>query len=99
MAFGAISMVALFTWVDHESPIYYMSTGKKDLALKTLSKYYHGCPELAFEELSRSTNMDKSNITLSVAFTSPKYRTASWIVLGTLLFLCLNGQLFIDPVA
>lgn len=91
MVFGGISMIALFTWVDHESPIYYISTGQKDLALKTLSKYYYGCPELAFQELSRSTDIDKSNVTLSVAFTSPKYRRASLIVLGTLFFLCLNG--------
>ena len=38
--FGLIAVIALFTWVDMESPYFYLSNGEKDLALKTISRYY-----------------------------------------------------------
>jgi len=39
--FGVIAIIALFTWLNHESPFFYITHGQKDLAMKTISKYYN----------------------------------------------------------
>lgn len=99
LVFGAIALIGLFTWLDHESPFFYMTHGQKDLAMKTISKYYSAeDPEIIYQELKKTKDGEKSTITLRAAFTSPKYKKASWILMGTLFFSCMNGMLFFDPL-
>ena len=70
--FGLIAVIALFTWVDMESPYFYLSNGEKDLALKTNSRYYiTDDPEKVFEELKRTKNKDKTKVSLRDSFKSP----------------------------
>lgn len=100
MFFAAICMLALFTWVDHESPFFYISHGQKDLALETIRKYYRvEDPEIVFQYLKRTKNVEKSTVTILKAFTSPQYRKASWILIGILFCVIINGELFFDSLA
>ena len=100
MFFAAICMIALMTWVDHESPFFYISHGQKDLALKTIKMYYRvEDPEIVYQYLKRTKDVEKSTVTLQTAFTSPQYRKASWILMGILFCIIINGELFFDSLA
>ena len=70
--FGLIAVIALFTWVDLESPYFYLSNGEKNLALKTISRYYiTKDPEIVFEELKRTKNKNKTKVSLWDSFKNP----------------------------
>ena len=72
LLFGIVAVIALFTWVNHESPYYYIVNGQKDLALKTISKYYNVAdPETVYQELKLTKNVEKSTTTIRASFTSP----------------------------
>ena len=57
LIFGAIALISLFSCVKHDSPFYYMWTGKKVLAVETIKKYYREPEaETIYEELGKTKN-------------------------------------------
>ena len=98
--FALSLLVLLNTTIWHETPKFYIIQGDRENAIKTIEKYtVDADAEEICDLIESQTSFKSTRMSLGQAFCSKKYRRSSWIAVGIVFFIFMNGYYAINVFA